>query len=367
MLIVYGLTFDHTTNYGSCFQAYALQQAIEKITVKGEKCSYYLIPIRTFMNIPVDNFIMKVKWTLRKPFVFLQRYKFALFEKKYMKYVNCHQMEDLPLLNEKADAFVCGSDVIWNTDLNYKIGAFFLDFATKYKFSYAASFGKAEIKKDALTFAGEKLKSFDAISVRENTSLRIVNTCSDKEVKIVADPVILLDTEEWKSIMSKSSMHNKYIFAYTTHMNNTFKNFLQTLKKLTGLQIVVSIWSLSVKQALKQRKVSGQAPQEWLSLLHGAEYVVTNSFHATVFSTLFHKKFFTVVSGDKAKGINMRMNDFLNAVGLGNRIYSSVPDTIDLSAIDYNNVDEKIALMRAKSLEYLKRNLEEAYKRKTHR
>ena len=189
MLRVFGLTFDHTTNYGSCFQAYALQRAIEKISIGGDICSYFLIPIKIFKDYPINSFIKKI---LIAPWLSYHRSKFIPFEKKYMKYAQCLSMTDLPTLNEQADAFVCGSDVIWNPDFNLQLGAYFLDFARKYKFSYAASFGKAELSKEELAFTKENLASFDAISVREKTSLMIAKKCTNKDIQVVADPVLLL-------------------------------------------------------------------------------------------------------------------------------------------------------------------------------
>ena len=167
MLRVYGLTYDHTTNYGSCFQAYALQTAIESMTIQGEHPSYFLIPILTFRDLPISvnfNLLRLVKNKIKRLFFFEQRKKFIPFEKKFMKYADCHQMKDLPFLNETADAFVCGSDVIWRPDLNNRLGIYFLDFATKYKFSYAASFGKTELDKDYIAFAADNLISFNSIS-----------------------------------------------------------------------------------------------------------------------------------------------------------------------------------------------------------
>jgi len=99
-------------------------------------------------------------------------------------------------------------------------------------------------------------------------------------------------------------------------------------------------------------------------LLRDAEYVITNSFHATAFSILFHKKFFTVVQGDKDKGINIRMNDLLNDLGLQDRIFSSVPETFDLKDIDYTNVDRILEEKRAESMAFLRENLEAAYREK---
>ena len=106
------------------------------------------------------------------------------------------------------------------------------------------------------------------------------------------------------------------------------------------------------------------SPEEWLQLLRDAEYVVTNSFHATAFCIVFHKKFFTVVNGEKNKGINVRMYDFLHTIGLEGRMLNSVPDQIDLSDIDYSNTNKTIEKMREESMSFLRRNLEAAYQQK---
>ena len=72
MVCIYGITFDHTTNYGSCLQAYALQTAVERITVLNERCSYRLIPLQTLLETPPANFAGRIKrivyWYYRKQF-----------------------------------------------------------------------------------------------------------------------------------------------------------------------------------------------------------------------------------------------------------------------------------------------------------
>ena len=265
-------------------------------------------------------------------------------------------------MNEKTDAFVCGSDVIWNPDLNCHLNAFYLDFAEKYKFSYAASFGKAEVSEQMLTTIRPFLEKLDAISVRERSGAEIVKRCVDKPVQVVSDPVLLLKREEWDSFIPAAEPSKGYIFVYITHLSSTVQSVLEELRRKTGLKIVYA--ANGPKQALKQGMLQVQKPQRWLQQLRDAEYVVTNSFHATAFSVLFHKKFFTVVNGDKAKGINIRMNDFLNSLGLGDRIHSSVPEEIDLGEVNYSGVDEKIAALREESLLFLRENLEAAYRQK---
>lgn len=363
MLHVCGITFDHTTNYGSSFQAYALQAAVEKISLSdGTKCSYQLIPIRKCEDWPV---IRTWKHLLVAPFVALNRRMFVEFEQEHMHYAETHRISDFVELNSITDAFVCGSDVIWNPDLNKNIDAFYLNFATKYRFSYAASFGKSEISENTRRKVAQYLPAFNSLSVREKSGIDIIQNSIGFTAQIVCDPVFLVDRNEWEEIIRKEISKKKYIFVYITHLSRPIERFLERLKHSTGLNIVYA--ANGPKQALKQGLFQVQTPDKWLQLLHDAQYVVTNSFHATAFSVLFHKKFFTVVNGEKSKGINVRMYDFLSTIGLTDRIFSEIPEELDLSEINYRDIDPKIEAIREKSLEFLRENLEAAYRDKLER
>lgn len=362
-LRVCGITHDHTINYGSSLQAYALMRAIEETKLSdGTKCSYQLIPVRTFKEWRANPSLEKI---IISPLMALHRTQFSGFDKKYLRFASISSLIELPTLNQTEDAFVCGSDVIWNPDLNKQYSAFYLDFAQKYKFSYAASFGKSEISNAVISKITKPLSELNAISVRENAGVNIIKQCTDKTVQVVSDPVLLLTEKDWTKLFPKCERAKKYIFVYTTHLSAPIRKLLVILKEKTGLRIVYS--ASGPKQALKQGMLQVQTPEKWLQLLHDAEYVVTNSFHATAFAVLFHKIFFTVVNGDKAKGINVRMNDFLNSIGLEDRIISVIPDQLDLSEIDYTLADKRIEEMRKESLDFLQENLEAAYQQKLER
>lgn len=359
MLRVCGITFSHSPNYGSCLQTYALQRAVESQTICGEECMYRVIPVQMFKDYPGIG----ITSTIIKPFMAWNRLSYRSFYKKYMHYVKCNRFSELPELNQRFDAFVCGSDVIWNDSINHHVSAYFLDFAEKYRFSYAASFGKAEISDEFVRFVGDKIDRLNAVSVREPSAVQIAERFTQKPVAVVSDPVLLVDRTEWNRIAGERIEKKPYIFVYATHLNENLERYIAKLKEITQLPVV---WSVSgPKQAIRKRVFKMQKPEEWVRLLRDAEYVVTNSFHASVFSVLFHKRFFTVVHGEKNKGINVRMNDFLNALGLEDRIFSSVPDELDLSEIDYSEVDQKIEAMREEALAFLRQNLEAAYRQKT--
>ena len=358
MIRVCGITFAHSPNYGSCLQAFALKNAVESLKICGEDCSYQVIPIQMMKDYPVDG----LRGRIANLLLAWNRMQYKSFYRKYMKYVACSSMRELPSLNNQFDAFVCGSDVIWNDSFNRHVGAYYLDFAEKYRFSYAASFGKADVSDEYIQFAREKIDRLNAISVREPSAVQIAKKCTEKDVTVVADPVLLVDRGTWKQIAAADVSKDPYIFVYATHLNKTIKQYLEKVKEVTRLRVV---WAVAgPKQALKQGMLRVQTPEEWLGFLQNAEYIVTNSFHATAFSVLFHKKFFTVVNGNKAKGINVRMNDFLTTLGLENRIFSATPEKIDLTEIDFTDADKKIETMKTNSLAFIRRNLEAAYQQK---
>jgi hypothetical protein len=365
MLRVCGITHDHTINYGSSLQAYALLRVVESVELEdGTKCSYQIIPVRTSKEWLANPSLTK---RLLTPIMNFYRTQFSKFDDKHLKFVPIRSIKELPALNKSVDAFMCGSDVIWNPDLNKQLNTFYLDFATKYKFSYAASFGKTEIKEEVVHKIQKPLSELDAISVREKAGVEIVKQCTSKPAQVVADPVLLLTENDWLEVFPEGKNKNRisYIFVYITHLSDPIKRMLKSLQKETGLRIIYT--ASGPKQAIKQGMLQVQTPEKWLQLLYDAEYIVTNSFHATAFSVLFHKKFFTVVNGDKAKGINVRMNDFLNSIGLEDRIFSDIPDQLDLSEIDYTLADKRIEEMRKESMQFLQENLEAAYQQKLER
>ncbi len=383
MLKVCGVTFDHTTNYGSCFQAYALQTAIEKISVgEGAPCRYELVPLATFPKSSVppvqhDSLIARFKRAMLRQLNLFRRKQFTGFEKQNMHYADCHSYEELPFLNDRYDAFVCGSDVVWNLDFTQGNETYFLDFATKYKFSYAASFGVADISKD-YTYSAEKaerlfkknIPSLNGIGVREISGVRTVALLTNKNAKVVCDPVLLLSADEWMKWMKGSfeeegEEYGKYIFAYSTYISPNFLRFLNQLHEQTGLKVIHVTWS--DKEALKHAIMCFPNPIKWLRLLMNAEYVVTNSFHGAAFCTLFHKKFFVAMRDERIQGTRVRLYDYLDELGLRDHIFGYTPEKIPLELSDFYAVDRKLEQFRNSSLAYLQENLEAAYQEKLKR
>ena len=339
-------------------QAYALQTAIEQMRIKGELCRYSLIPIRTFRTYPKPGHgCVKLAIALMNK---RNKLQFRGFEKRRMHYVPVRTFEELPTLNVLADAFVCGSDVVWRPDLNFGLGAFYLDFAKKYAFSYAASFGISELDDEARAFAAPKIAALCEIGVREQNAADLVRDWTGREAEVVADPVFLLDAAEWNEVAAKPDGKTSGIFVYVTHPTLTLEETARALQTAVELPIDRNIWSRGLRDYLREGAKKMKSPDRWLQRLRDADYVVTKSFHATVFSILFHKKFFTVVNGELQEGANIRMFDLLSRLGLSDRIVNEVPRNILLDTPDFTTADREIAVMREASVAFLRRNLEAA-------
>ena len=370
MLRVCGVTFDHTTNYGSSLQALALKRTIDRIIIKSEHCCYDLLPYTLVTRNTSARYSIKggVHGLLRKLIVDRRRKQFESFEHRCMSYADLHSLEDLQQISESYDTYICGSDVIWNYDFTNGDKVYFLEFTNKYKFSYAASFGVNDIKKDFHKTQGkvgdsirEGLVQLDSISVRERAAVQQVREVTAgicTAVKVV-DPVLLLSADEWNAISDQRyKPRYKYIFAYSTYISPNFLSFLKTLKKQTRLKVVHVTWDPI--EAVKQKALRYYTPDKWISLLRNAEYVVTNSFHACAFSVIYKKKFFAVMRDTAVVGTRIRLYDFLAEYNLKDRIYGFTPDIIPETPPDYATTDDLIKQKKDEALEYIRNNLTKA-------
>lgn len=365
MLRVCGITYTHTSNFGSCLQAYALQHVVENMQIGGEHCQYNLIPIGIYSWSDVKKkrtLIQKVRGKiLGKAFSHFKK-PFSAFNKQFMHYSPCPSRSALPSLNQTTDAFVCGSDVIWNPKYNQGLEAFYLNFTTKYSFSYAASFGSSQLSDEYFQKYGKWIDKLDAISVRESQGVENAARCTKKPVAVTVDPVLLMTREEWDQVAEKENRDGKYILVYSIGNKPILDEFVKKLKKQTGLKTILTIGN--VKESFRRHVYSTKTPQRWLQLIRDAEYVVTNSFHGTAFSVIFHKTFFTTVIGEINEGFNVRQYNLLSKAGLLDQLFNRVPDTIQLAAPDYSQVDARLEELKASSLTFLRDNLEAALQRK---
>lgn len=259
--------------------------------------------------------------------------------------------EELKKNLPEADAYICGSDQIWNSFFeNGKDAAFYLNFVpnNKLKMSYAASFAIDRVQEEFKALIKDNLASFKAISVRESSGVRILKEMNIADVSQVLDPVFLLSHAHWDRFIHP--VQGKFIFVYDFDSNPLIKVIAQHLKKEGGYKIYTV--NQNIKYADKNFYTKG--PEMFLSLVKKAEFTVTNSFHALTFSLIFNKE---VVVVNRNVEINTRMRDLLNLLEV-NRLVNSFQEFSELNPVNYDKVNAIIAEKTTFSQEFLINNLQ---------
>jgi len=291
--------------------------------------------------------------------------------------VNCYKNEKLkPLFKEYVgfenlskgslnySAVIVGSDQVWTPISLYNkfYNLLFVDNSVP-KLAYASSFGVSKIPTIQERETGEYLNRFAAIGVRELSGKKIVETFSKNKTTVVCDPTILLTREEWTKEIKNSTAKTTepYIFCYFLGTNPDARKAANELKQKTGLKIIV-IRHLD-EYVASDEQFGDEAPydvspNDFVKYISEAVYVCTDSFHCTVFSILFHRKFmsFYRFSQSNKESRNSRIDSLLELTGLQERLFAGEIAKIE-NHIQYVDVDEKLNVLRQESLKFLKDSL----------
>ena len=250
--------------------------------------------------------------------------------------------EELKKNLPEADVYFAGSDQIWNTFFpNGKDPAFYLDFVpdNKIKASYAASFATESIPEEWKSRICAWLSRLDHISVREHSGAEICREIGFPDAVTVLDPVFLLDGYQWHQIAKPMPLCEPYLLLYDFDTNPEIKKYVKSIAEKNHWKIY-SVFSCDYAD----KCFENEGPAAFLSLVNNAEFVVSNSFHATAFSLIFHKQF---VVFNRMEKINTRMRDLLTMAGLDS----------DAEEIDYTVADERIGNAIGESKAYIERVL----------
>lgn len=306
------ITIHFPYNYGAMLQAYATQKFLDNHNIKNE--------IIDFRPYEIDkDYHIRVEMLAKKPILFLhmclakmlgKRKKYKKFE-KFLNNEMRLSSKRYKSINEKDnleyDVLVAGSDQIWNPDIMRKRYEYALDFEDKTKkISYASSFGKDGIEKEI----SEKLKScfvkFSSVSTREEQGINILKEMEIENAVKVCDPVFLLSRKEWEAIESPDiKVRGKYVVLYSLQNNEEMNTCIQKISKQYHYKIV-SIHPTGVVKKFADYNISDIGPKEFIYLIHHAEYVFSNSFHAAAFSIIFNKKLYAFLhskTGSRVKNL----------------------------------------------------------------
>lgn len=373
------LTFHKSINYGSVLQAYALLQTIIKIGNPVEIIDYQQKNYKYLYGIlrkpcSLDNIKYNLINCCFLKALLTRKKNFENFRKKYLhlsdkRYEYGGNLEDIV---RAYDVLICGSDQIWNPDAKDFDINFFLPFARRaQKISYAVSINggildtldnKEELK--------DYLMDFDRISVRERSGKESLSSflSEKKEISVVLDPTLLWKKEEYDKICSSRLIKEPYIFFYSVN----FSDYAVKAAEILSDRLELPVYTLytgrsSAKVMLTRKKIhfclKTSSPEDFLSLIRNAEFVVTNSFHGTAFSLIYEKKFYSIgrVDGDKKLIPDERICNVLELFGIPGRFISCGElKTVSLKQeINYSAVNVRRQKLAEESRNYIMRALNE--------
>ncbi|PWK92654.1 polysaccharide pyruvyl transferase family protein [Hallerella porci] len=340
------LTFHFAHNYGAVLQCFALQKYLQNrghevfIIDYAKRCLVDYYAWWNYKRIIRKNFLKGVREIFLLPFRKKRFTSFESFQKKIFKLAT----------PEKVDCFVIGSDQVWNTNITVGFDDMYWGNAPcqrgKNVFSYAASMGDALTKIDKNIVASH-LKNFKKISVREYDLAQELLLCSGQsEIDLVPDPTLLLTEDEWSNLADAPLKKDSYILVYQVRASIKVKKIAEAVSRQLGKKIIY----LSPDLAMKNSCVSlTSSPENFLGLIKNAAFVVTSSFHGTVFSILFKKQFLCVKLND---GCDARSLTLLESVDLKDHFVESFQI---MPTCDWNVVNEKLNQLKEKSLSFFEK------------
>ena len=374
------LTLPLNTNYGGILQAYALQTVL----------------IRMGHDVTVlnhESFWNRTK-TFEKPLVYSKRFikKFFL-GKSYIHVTDAAYIRDIKIIgrntqtfidryihnrillslhqlkNSDYDAYVVGSDQVWRFAYFNKtfgndasMSDAFLDFTRGWnvkRIAYAASFGVSNLsdysEKD-INECRRAIKSFDAVSVREKSGIDICQKYFGIRASWLIDPTLLLTQNDYKNLINnncKIKVCPKYIFSYIIDPTIRKQRIREQIAKDKKLNIYYSNNERINDKSLVASERIQPSVESWIYGIANSDFVITDSFHACVFSILLHRQF--VVIGNASRGMD-RFISLLEMFNLKDRLL--VDEQYDeLKDIDYSSIDQILNIQRKRALEFLNNNL----------
>ncbi|WP_171042653.1 MULTISPECIES: polysaccharide pyruvyl transferase family protein [unclassified Clostridium] len=371
------ITVHNGQNYGASLQAFALVKVLRDM---GHGA--YLIDYRTrkveermrgYTQLGSWNSLASAGHNIKRigsNFLFHTDKHYQQVRKRFNEFheplfESPHQVfcdsPELVRLNDRYDAFVCGSDQIWNRTITDLDGAFFLDFAggDKITAAYAPSLGMPSNMVDEETAAiiRGKLAGIRYLSIREDNNRELIEFLSGRECRVVADPVILPEREDWLRAAEQAEdvcPPEPYAFYYPVVEQQELQAFALKESRKRGIRL------LNPRLVPKYAKMKGfdafartaAGPLEFLKLLIHSEVVFTNSFHATVFSTIFNKEMYSLQMKGRHSNRNNRMLEYLRMTQL---LDSQSPDGNCIRIEPFSNPDLESILenQRTRSRGYL--------------
>ncbi len=367
------ITINSAHNYGCMLQAFALQHYLEKQGNQVTIINYRIPAIDNVYRLQTE----KVRFcspVLQKLYTGIRSIKFHLQHKssvkKYRRFEDfiAHRLHTTRAYtslqdirneqNGKYDCLITGSDQVWNGEITRGLKpVYFLAFDTMNtrKISYASSVGKRELKDYEKAFFAKYLNQYQYLSCREESARTLLQPLVHQKMEVVLDPTFLLDRKDYDTIKRKTKISDRYILVHIVNSDSAVRPVAAKLSELTGLPI---IHNRPIKKYNNELPgFHGAGPCEFISLIEGAEYIVTNSFHATAFAIIYERPFLTIPHHKYPE----RMKQLLRVTDLTNHLIDSCDEltTEKQCQVEYEKVREKLEKEKKKSIDYLEHAMKE--------
>ena len=343
------VTLSDHYNQGNRLQNYALQRKLQEF---GHS-------VTTYSAYPVKILSYALPLALKLPLIpmFRRMRRFRKFTKQHFErsvQIDFYSKKKLDKLNDKHDAFIVGSDQTWSTAFCQKPYAYYLHFADYDKtIAYAPSFGSHKIDEKWQKIIRNGLRHIKYLSARETEGAQIVEQISGLQCPVVLDPTLLLEKDEWLELATepRHKPKGKYVLCYFIPNKKNCRKIAQQIAEQSGMELV------DINRSTGKYYVTN--PAEFISLIYGAEFICTGSFHGHALSVCLEKPFVTIPSTSET---DSRIVTLMQTFGLPSRHYKDLsPD--EYGQLDYAQARGKLRAKREESLKFLQNALKEIEKR----
>ena len=347
-------TFHRALNYGAIWQCYALKKVCELLGCKVETIDFNPFGDYNVLGLLRHHPIVAYTYIARM-------FHFNRFVKNRLNptiHTESHEwIKNNPPLE---DIYIVGSDQVWSTKIvGEQLDSYLLDFAPPQvkRIAYAVSTGGNSLGLNEYQLT--ELRKFNAISVREKQSVQNIQKKVDIPVFDVCDPTLLLTSKDYESLEQKPICLPKHYVAYFNLAGSAFcEESAKILSRQLGLPIVNMVGKY---KSWAKRNYPAPTPEQWLYIIHHADFVCTNSFHGACFSLISHRPFIYcgAKEGERVK-LNDRVTNLLEQTGLQERFVTEPSQVFELSVEGggFEDKDKFISQYRDRSLEWLRAALE---------
>lgn len=350
------LTVNRAINVGAVLQAYALQEILRSIGHDAWVINYMQPEVEN-SNRPKRTFSKMLKLLfqghLRSVYYYpssikSQKIKNSHFDYFLNNYLHCTQVCNQDTIPTDFDAYVIGSDQVWNWNIFRRQDPVFWGLFNKKEnaklISYAASTSKESLQKTDKSFIEKALSNFSLISVREEPAAQFLNQEFNipTEVTTNIDPTLAANPKIWNNFESDIVPNEPYIFAYAarSYQKNPLL-FVQRANEL-GKKMNCRVVFMSYLH---------HSPVDYVALIKHAQAVITSSFHGVAFSLIFNKQLFAMLYGDEQ---DYRYKSLLESIGASDKLYN-IENIITPHSHASNQASINLETYKSKAINFLKR------------